>query len=370
MGLVRLLLALSVVIGHTKPIFGISLVGGPAAVQAFYVISGFYMALVLNEKYERGTKGYWVFLSSRFLRLYPVYAVIIIMALVLVAAHRVGGESPAAWHTYGSRLSLGSLLLLVGSQVLIFGQDLVMFFGIHPASGSLYLTSNFNRAPLAAWEFLLVPQAWSLGVELWFYLLAPVIVRRSIRVILLVMAGSIATRLFVAFGLGYTGDPWSYRFFPSQLVVFLLGVLGYRVYAYCRQRKLPLARLGGVALAFVVLELLFYTKLRLPSISLCTVAATAISLPAIFALTKSNGFDRFIGDLSYPVYLCHYLLARFLERFTVVTGAKLALTTIAISIVLLVVVDRPVDRLRQRFVDRRKLKEGKPLEPVELIAAP
>ena len=48
MGLLRLILAISVVIWHSSPIFGISLVGGQAAVQAFYIISGFYMALILN----------------------------------------------------------------------------------------------------------------------------------------------------------------------------------------------------------------------------------------------------------------------------------------------------------------------------------
>ena len=51
MGLIRTLLAISVVLAHSSPIFGIKLVGGQVAVQAFYMISGFYMTLVLNEKY-------------------------------------------------------------------------------------------------------------------------------------------------------------------------------------------------------------------------------------------------------------------------------------------------------------------------------
>jgi hypothetical protein len=61
MGSLRLFLALSVAFGH----FGVPL-GFPTsdiAVQSFFVISGFYMALVLNEKYGPGS--YWLFISNR-----------------------------------------------------------------------------------------------------------------------------------------------------------------------------------------------------------------------------------------------------------------------------------------------------------------
>jgi len=61
MGLLRLILAISVVLAHTSYIFGFGLVGGQAAVQAFYIISGFYMALVLNEKYIGENRSYYLF---------------------------------------------------------------------------------------------------------------------------------------------------------------------------------------------------------------------------------------------------------------------------------------------------------------------
>ena len=57
MGTIRLLLALAVlIIMHSDPPHGLHMIGGAAAVQGFYVISGFYMALVLNEKYPRGVR--------------------------------------------------------------------------------------------------------------------------------------------------------------------------------------------------------------------------------------------------------------------------------------------------------------------------
>ncbi len=51
MGVMRFLLALSVLILHTAPDSAFPMVGGRVAVETFFMISGFYMALILNEKY-------------------------------------------------------------------------------------------------------------------------------------------------------------------------------------------------------------------------------------------------------------------------------------------------------------------------------
>ncbi|GAB3046429.1 hypothetical protein GCM10027185_57870 [Spirosoma pulveris] len=74
MGILRFLLAISVVVFHTgKPLLGVKFSGGALAVQLFFVISGFYMSLILNEKYKKGTSTYNLFITNRLLRLYPVY---------------------------------------------------------------------------------------------------------------------------------------------------------------------------------------------------------------------------------------------------------------------------------------------------------
>ena len=77
MGILRILLAISVVLSHSSSIFRVSFVGGPLAVQAFFIISGFYMSLILNEKYIGVNNSYKLFISNRFLRLYPMYWVIL-----------------------------------------------------------------------------------------------------------------------------------------------------------------------------------------------------------------------------------------------------------------------------------------------------
>ncbi len=55
MGVLRLFLALSVLLGHTRGhgFLGLSFLDRELALQTFFIISGFYMALVLNEKYKK-----------------------------------------------------------------------------------------------------------------------------------------------------------------------------------------------------------------------------------------------------------------------------------------------------------------------------
>jgi peptidoglycan/LPS O-acetylase OafA/YrhL len=71
MGTLRFLLACSVVLAHSQQFFGFYGMGGNA-VPAFFVISGFYMQMILLEKYNTG-RGVFLFYTNRFLRLYPLY---------------------------------------------------------------------------------------------------------------------------------------------------------------------------------------------------------------------------------------------------------------------------------------------------------
>jgi peptidoglycan/LPS O-acetylase OafA/YrhL len=60
MGYLRFWLALAVLSGHLGPLLGLSLADSSAAVLGFFVISGFYMAMVLDGKYGQDrTAFYW-----------------------------------------------------------------------------------------------------------------------------------------------------------------------------------------------------------------------------------------------------------------------------------------------------------------------
>ena len=89
MGTIRLILATAVIIFHSSSIFGIQSVGGQIAVQAFYIISGFYMALILNEKYIGINNSYKLFISNRFLRIYPIYWIVFIITIIASIASNI-----------------------------------------------------------------------------------------------------------------------------------------------------------------------------------------------------------------------------------------------------------------------------------------
>jgi peptidoglycan/LPS O-acetylase OafA/YrhL len=82
MGLLRFLLAVSVILNHAGLLYGFGFVGGSTAVEAFFIISGFYITLILNEKYIKANNSYKLFITNRFLRLYPFYWIVLILSLL------------------------------------------------------------------------------------------------------------------------------------------------------------------------------------------------------------------------------------------------------------------------------------------------
>ena len=58
MGVLRLILAIAVFAGHTGNSFHYYLTEGSVAVQCFFIISGFSISLVLNEKYMAGKNSF------------------------------------------------------------------------------------------------------------------------------------------------------------------------------------------------------------------------------------------------------------------------------------------------------------------------
>src|SRR5205807_9676378 len=126
MGSLRFILAMSVVYGHAGEFLGVPLIPGDTAVQVFYAVSGFYMALVLNEKYRPPSSGYVLFISNRFLRLFPVYAAVLCSTLLLAAAvaHFSSDQLPFVneWRLIAP-LDWCSAAFLAGTQIVMWGQD-------------------------------------------------------------------------------------------------------------------------------------------------------------------------------------------------------------------------------------------------------
>jgi peptidoglycan/LPS O-acetylase OafA/YrhL len=367
MGLIRVLLAWAVVATHSRVLFGLGFTGlvyGTNAVQMFYTISGFYMALILNRKYT-GSGSYQTFIKSRIYRIYPAYAVVAIATCALGALVYVSSGKLIFffrnWSELGPGASLGTRAILFILNVVLLGQDSSRFFWVPSESGALAFTGSHSQQPMCQ-EFMVVPQAWTVGTELWFYLLAPFVVRRLTRIVP-VLAAALALRLIMIHLLGLVDPPWNYCFFPTELPIFLSGALGFHAYVALERRRFPLEKVGRIAFFGMIFLIVGYynfpwkwfpnTKLVLNAEPIVFIFPFA--LPFIFAHTRKNTVDRMIGDLSYPIYLTHFIIIDLLrvtespwvDRYM---GEFACLCTIAASVILWYFVDRPIDAWRQSLV--------------------
>jgi peptidoglycan/LPS O-acetylase OafA/YrhL len=359
MGAFRLLLALSVVIIHLKGVHGFSPLGGPVAVETFFMISGFYMAMILNEKYL-GKGSYRLFISNRLLRIYPIYWVVLVASLLanLWYYHETGNGPIALFLASGASVRA----LLASSDLLILGQDLVCFLTCDP-HGHLHIVKAFWDTPFPIWRGLLIAPAWSLSIELVFYALAPLIVRRSVRFIAVLTAASLCLRVFFFVGLHKHFDPWSYRFAPFEMAFFLAGALAYRLY---RRIKSPPKYFVPLAVGFFA-ACIGYQFIPIPFSPHGAIIkqwafypiAWAV-IPVLFSLTKKSVWDTYIGELSYPIYIIHWpvltVLPSLLDHFGLTREHEflVILTTMGLSVLVTWLVAMPLERLRQRRVQRER----------------
>ena len=377
MGVVRIVLALAVVLGHTADpsIFGFKLLTGTFAVEAFFILSGFYMALILDRTY-RGPGAYGAFMANRALRLFPIYWVVLVMTIpvVFIAGDWRDISSPRpstlgnTWFVFPQLLDFASLLLLIPSHLLLVGQEFVYFFAIDP--NGMYNIREFaarqeafkNSLPLFA--FLMVPQAWSLSLELMFYAIAPFLVRQRTRWVVALMLFSLTIRgwIYLQPTLSYT--TFMYKFFPAELWTFTAGVLAFRLYQSMQARNLPAARIAPVAAALPLLALTYAYLPWMPVWVLLPLVALLI--PALFATmgaieahprwARLARVDRLLGDLSYPVYISHILVLQVLYTFAPGLPRRLShgftpaviVITLGASYALLRLVGDPVERIRSR----------------------
>src|SRR5204862_818190 len=115
MGLLRFMLALAVASGHAGGFFGTDIypmVAGNIAVQIFYMISGFLIALILSGKYADTPQGNWIFYSNRAGEIYvPYLAILAVTTGVSLAADAGAGRplSLAAFFRGGAPVGFATL---------------------------------------------------------------------------------------------------------------------------------------------------------------------------------------------------------------------------------------------------------------------
>jgi peptidoglycan/LPS O-acetylase OafA/YrhL len=304
-GAFRLLLAVAVFVSHVSR-FGI----GRPAVVLFFMLSGYWV----SRLYQGWSGSGLTFEASRALRIWPLLAV---------------------------------------TAVVIW---LVELFGLLPPHGSLGSTLALLGLSIRKGDIIGV--AWSLDLELQFYLLLPlclwlVNVRtdgRATRAALVVAVLSVLGAVALARG-------WltALAFTPAFAGGVLVQQARWQVPGRAAAVSVIAFLLVGLLLWLVSSTRLMIIKAAQPWwLDLAYTGWCLLLLPYVAwnVHRPSPPIDREMGNLSFPLYLVHFPMVALAARWAGhgYTGKALALLlTIAATGLLYVVVDRPVERWRSQL---------------------
>jgi peptidoglycan/LPS O-acetylase OafA/YrhL len=335
-GVFRLILAIVVMLGHLAfyehPIP--YLMPGTIAVEAFYIVSGFLITLVIIEKYDRRL---FLFYSNRALRIYPIYWVCLLLyllvnALVVYRIMPTTSDLPstsALWWSQNHPMGVPDKVAVAFLNVFIIGQDVV--HGGFGDPNNLFLH-----------YFVYVRVAWSVAVEISFYAIAPFVVRRLWLVATLLVGSLISQSWFWA---RYDAYPFDIQLFPLALWCFMAGTLAYRAYAKLREANPRwLSSYAGAATVTVFALTATYNAMSTPRLIYLFVVAACT--PGLVLFGRKNPWDGALGDLSYPLYLIHPLAIILIipgiwGEYFAISGLLLLSWLVTRGI------ERPIERFRQ-----------------------
>jgi len=319
-GAFRLVLALAVFLHHTT---NYNL--GMSSVLIFFVLSGYWVAVMWSRTYSKTSWSYFTYLVSRFWRVVPVFALCSAISWALLYAR---GDAPDF---------SGGLGRQIFSNIMIFG---------------------YNSLPYQA----NVP-GWSLDMEMQFYLIAPLLaflISKNIFVVLLCAVGSLFSQRL---GGAATVAPFLY--------FFAIGVTAAR-HELKPSKALAYGSLCATLTLLFVCLMLLVKNFALGEPSAAPLLAFGSTTNILIALMmtpwaiyttrqKTGATDRMFGDLSYIFYLLHWSVLGLLKTGEGSYGERLWLCSEALVVILVAsyaiwtLFDHPINAWRSAWVSSRRL---------------
>jgi peptidoglycan/LPS O-acetylase OafA/YrhL len=336
-GLFRLFLAALVVLHHSTP-----LRLGSWAVYAFFILSGYWISRLWRQRYLRTRNPLLTFMVSRWWRLAPVFL-------------------------FCTALSFVSSFFLSGSVALYLASNPGWWLREFLIAGSNGAGTN-------------VPPSWSLDVEMQFYLVAPLLIILFGRIgpFLRWLIAAVACGWFALFL--FRGGNFQLAHLSLFAGFFLIGV----ALQIAQWKPSPATAIGSLLIFFgTTLALAIFPPTQrgvwragldiapIPfAVSLWWIIGAWLIVPFLAwnVSQDSPRFDRYLGNLAYPLYLFHWIPWEWYYHFSLRSDplpkhcALLALNILAAvagAVIILLFVDQPSERLREAWVWSRQ-KNPKP----------
>jgi len=342
-GFFRTMLALWVMMFH---LLGIPVIG-PYAVFSFFSLSGFLMTTIMHETYGYDHGGIGRYALNRFLRLYPMYWLAIIISIIVIIY--VSPEYSKAYK---------SILYIPNNFGAIVFNTTMIFPTLFPEEVSPRLS----------------PPTWALTIEIFYYVCIGLGISKTKRLAVLWVCLSISYYV-----LTYVLNMESAHRYFSILAGTLPFSLGSILYFYkteiysllCRFKfSNPIFLLVTYILlaAFFTLNqyykpfpYYFYINETGKYLNIFITLVIIVSLFFRGHEIFSKKIDKFLGDYSYPIYLLHWqlgLLASYILFKTPTKGLSgdglsvfilSLLLVFIVSSILIYSIDRNISFIRNKI---------------------
>jgi peptidoglycan/LPS O-acetylase OafA/YrhL len=320
-----------------------NVIPGGLGVTIFFFLSGYLITTLLRLEYDKTqTISFRTFYLRRTLRIFPPFYLVLLISLLLTQTG-ILQETIVPSAIIAQAVYLGNYYAIAND-----------FVGIAPG------TAIF----------------WSLAIEEHFYLVFPLIylvLRRRVAsqgrqalILAAICAVVLIWRCILIYGMGQP-DLRTYIGTDTRIDSILLGcilaIYGNPILDATRfsQRVwlFMLAPLGLILLGFSLLyrDPMFRETFRysLQGISFIPLFSMAIRYPHIWPIRWLNlGWIRFLGALSYSLYLVHQVILFFLEQHANLSTPVQAVVALILSILIATVIyyslDLPLARMRRKLL--------------------
>lgn len=286
----RAIAVLAVVLFHLDETY---LMSGFLGVDVFFVISGYVVTMSLNKKADFfSSKDIGIFYLKRIKRLFPALYFSIFIGLLLAFF-----LIPPFEHQTLFKTAFYALL----------------------ASSNFFLMSNSSDYFGVGTDLNPFTHTWSLGLEEQFYFLYPIIFyiifikfrKKTLWLLVFLYVSSFLAFLFVTL---LRSSEWYY--FPfSRFWELLLGAIAYSLQ---KHKIISRIKIKPSLYLFILLSIVFFFSNKSPvGLVIFITSATHLAFLLILFLPSdyrwinklaSNPVFQLIGDMSYSIYLWHYII--------------------------------------------------------------